>query len=323
MPAEWEPHRAMWLAMPHDEEEWGPYFGDARDAVRKLANMIAESETVMLLVSNREDRVGLHDNIVCHDIPYGDIWLRDTGPIFVETDAGIGGVGFAFNGWGGKYLFEHDQAVAGRIADLAAVPLTSSPLVAEGGSLDGNGQGTFLSTRQCLLNDNRNPGKTEAEVERALEHAVGCKKLIWLDHGLAGDHTDGHVDNIARFVGPSTVVCMEPAGRDDPNAEVLEEIQLALANARTFEGTPLDVVAIPSPGRVEGPAGVMAASYCNFLVANDVVVVPTFGVAADEAALRALSSLFPKRTILPLDAYALLTGGGTVHCISQQEPQHV
>lgn len=323
MPAEWESHHAMWLALPHDEEEWGDYFEEAHSAVRTLANVIATSEHVHLLVSPNRAPTDLHDNITCHQIPFGDIWLRDTGPVFVMRGDEVWAAQFAFNGWGGKYVFEHDSEVATRIAALANVPISSSTLVAEGGGLDCNGRGTFLSTRECLLNDNRNPALSETDVEEALAKALGCKKLIWLDQGLVGDHTDGHVDNVARFVGPNTVVCMSPLGSSDPNAAVLSEIKHALESATTAEGAALEVITIPSPGPIAGPLGPMAASYCNFLIANSCVVVPTFGVASDAQALATMGKLFPNRRIVPLHAYALLTGGGTLHCISQQEPSHV
>ncbi len=313
----------MWLALPHDGEEWASFFPQAQSAVLALANAIAPSEPVRLLVPAGFQRKNLHANVSCHQIPYGDIWLRDTGPIFVKQDTTLRAAGFAFNGWGGKYLFEHDTEVASHIASLAKAPLVASSLVAEGGALDCNGSGTFLSTRQCLLNENRNPNLTDADVEEALAVALGCKDVIWLNRGLAGDHTDGHVDNIARFVAPNTVVCMEPLGTSDPNTDVLAEIFHDLKSAKTVDGIPLEVLSIPSPGRIEGPSGLMAASYCNFLIANQIVIVPTFGVPSDEPALAIMGKLFPKRRIVPLDAYALLTGGGTVHCISQQEPSHV
>lgn len=313
----------MWLALPHDEEEWGSHFSEARVAVLELANAVAVSEPVHLLVSEEADTAGVDANVTCHIAPYGDIWLRDTGPLFVERDQAPGAVSFAFNGWGGKYVFPHDDEVAAHIARLANVPLQTSTLVAEGGAVDGNGVGTFLSTRECLLNANRNPGMDEAAVEQALAQAIGARKVIWLDKGLLGDHTDGHIDNLARFVARATVVCMAPQPGGDPNAEVLIDVRRTLESARTADGEALEIVTLPSPGRVEGPSGVMAASYCNFLIANTCVVVPAFGVPADAEARAILGKLFPTRRIVGLDAYALCTGGGTVHCISQQEPQHL
>ncbi len=318
MPAEWEPHKAVWLAMPHEEEEWGDYFDAAKRSVRQLADALVGSESVQLLV--REVVEGLDRNITQHRADYGDIWLRDTGPVFVWRGQRLEAVDFLFNGWGGKYVFEHDAQVATGIAALAGVSARSNSLIAEGGALDSNGNGTILSTRQCLLNRNRNPGLTEACVEAALAEALGCRKVIWLDRGLVGDHTDGHVDTLARFVSETKVLCMTPSDKSDPNAEVLGEIEAALRQARTVDGCALEVHCLPSPGPIVGPSGLMAASYCNFLIANDCVVVPTFGVHSDAEALVAIAEFFPSRRIVPLDAFALLTGGGTVHCISLQQP---
>jgi len=318
MSAEWEPHKAMWLAMPHDEEEWGDYFDAAKRSVRQLADALVGSESVQLLVRNKVE--GLDPNITQHRADYGDIWLRDTGPVFVWQNQSLEAVTFSFNGWGGKYVFEHDAHVATTVAALAGVPTRTSSLVVEGGALESNGSGTILSTRQCLLNRNRNPGLSEVEVEAALAEALGCRKVIWLDRGIAVDHTDGHVDNLARFVSETAVLCMTPSEKSDPNGEVLSEIEAVLRRSQTADGCALEVHCIPSPGSIEGPQGLMAASYCNFLIANECVVVPTFGVPSDEEALQTIAEFFPSRRIVPLDAFALLTGGGTVHCISLQEP---
>jgi agmatine deiminase len=210
--------------------------------------------------------------------------------------------------------------VAALIGELSHTPLTQHAWVLEGGAVDGNGAGTFLTTRECLLHENRNPGMSQEQVEAQLAIALGARKVIWLERGLRGDHTDGHVDNLARFVGRHRVVHMQASHTDDPNADILKEVADALADARSADGERLEVVALPSPGALHGPAGLMAASYCNFLIANQCVVVPTFDRPSDSVALGIFADLFPKRRIVGLDACALLTGGGTVHCISQQEP---
>ncbi len=312
----------MWLALPHDREEWGRYFDEAYASVVRLANTLARTQEVNLLVPEEGSNHPLHERVTCHAIPYGDIWLRDTGPILVHRSGALEAVTYAFNGWGGKFLFDHDPDVARRVAGLLGVPCRSSSLAAEGGALDSNGLGTFLSTRECLLNENRNPSADALDVERELAATLGCRHVIWVERGLDGDHTDGHVDNVARFVGPHTVACMEPCGHNDPNRDVLLEVHDALRSAHTADGNALEIVSLPSPGGIEGPQGIMAASYCNFLIANRVVIVPTFDVDQDAKALSLLAAVFPERQIVPHPAYALLTGGGTVHCISQQEPRH-
>lgn len=321
MPAEWEAHDALWLAMPHDREEWGEAFEAAVTSVKSLVSELqsAGGERIELLVTEPSE-MPPHPGRREHNLPYGDIWLRDTGPLFVHQAGALTAQGFAFNGWGGKYLFPHDAEVAAQIAKATSTPITHHAWTLEGGAVDGNGAGTFLTTRECLLHNNRNPRMSEAQVEDALAAALGARKVIWLDRGLQGDHTDGHVDNLARFVSPLRVVCMLPDQVGDPNAEVLRDIRSRLAQAHTAEGQALECVELPSPGAVTGPAGLMAASYCNFLITNRCVVVPTFGVAADSEALSIFADLFPERRIVALDACALLTGGGTVHCISQQQP---
>lgn len=256
------------------------------------------------------------------DGDYGDIWFRDTAPVFQSRDRAVA---FGLNGWGGKYVFEHDDKVADTVARLAGADIKRHDFVLEGGAVDGDGAGTFLTTRECLLNPNRNPGwKTEADAEAALKTALGARKIIWLDKGLLNDHTDGHVDNIARFVAPGVVVCQSPSGANDPNAAVLEDVFKVLSESTTADGTPLKVIRIPSPGYVvDAKEEIVPASHLNFLVGNSAVVVPFFtpyiGDAAKEA-VSILQSIFPNRKVVGLSARFLLTGGGAFHCITQQQP---
>jgi agmatine deiminase len=248
---------------------------------------------------------------------FGDIWLRDTGPIFTSPrDAAA----FRFNGWGGKYELPGDDTVAEQIAARAGVSLARHDFVLEGGALDHDGQGTVLTTRQCLLNPNRNRGWRAGDAERALADALGVRKVLWLDQGLMNDHTDGHVDNVARFVAPGVVACPAAYGLDDPNAPVYDAVARDLAGFVDATGAPLKVIRIPSPGRLVGSDHrVIPASHMNFLVANGAVVVPTYGDPPGSWAVQALETLFPGRLVIGLPAIALLTGGGAFHCITQQE----
>ncbi len=252
---------------------------------------------------------------------FGDVWLRDTGPIFTQGGEAPTAASFRFNGWGGKYVLEGDDAVAGQIAAAAGAPLTANDFVLEGGAIDHDGFGAVLTTRQCLLNPNRNPGWTQGEAEAALVKALGARKVLWLGDGLEGDHTDGHVDNLARFVAPGVVACPVAFGRDDPNAEVYDQTARLLAGMTDARGAPLQVARIPSPGLIENEDGeAVPASHMNFIIANGAVIAPLYSEAAATFALEALRSLFPERAVIGLPSTALLTGGGSFHCISQQEP---
>jgi agmatine deiminase len=246
---------------------------------------------------------------------FGDIWLRDTGPIFTARGEAAA---FAFNGWGGKYILDGDEAVAGTIATGAS--LKRHPFVLEGGAIDHDGEGTVLTTRQCLLNPNRNRGWREGEAERALSEALGARKVLWLDQGLMNDHTDGHIDNLARFVAPGAVACPASLGEDDPNAAIYDAAARALSGMEDAAGRRLRVERIPSPGRIVADHRVQPASHMNFVIANTAVIAPTYGGRAGEWAIEALEALFPGRAVIGLPSTALLTGGGSFHCITQQEP---
>jgi len=256
-------------------------------------------------------------------VPVGDIWLRDTAPIFVKDEQGaLRAACFGFNGWGRKYLLPGDDRVAGRVAARSGLPRTDHAWVLEGGSVEVDGEGTLLTTRQCLLNPNRNPGLDTAEIEAALADGLGAEKVLWLDEGLINDHTDGHIDTLARFAAPGVVVCMEARDGADPNAAVLDRLATDLATMTDARGRTLQVVRIPSPGLVlDGEGEVMPASYVNFYIGNRSVVVPTYGTAYDEAAVDALAPLFPGRRVVGRSARAILSGGGAFHCITQQQPE--
>jgi agmatine deiminase len=326
-PAEWDAHDACWVAWPSAADLWLENLAPAREAWVAMARAIAEGERLDVLVPDAKEERAARAALGAvearfHHVPFGDIWLRDTAPIFVRDAAGrVSAARFGFNGWGGKYVFDHDDKVAARVAALAGLPATSAPWILEGGSIDVDGEGTCLTTRQCLLNPNRNPGMDARAIEAGLGAMLGITKTIWLGDGLMNDHTDGHVDNVARFVAPGVVVCMQALSTDDPNHAALEALAGELAAATDARGRKLEVVRIPSPGRVVDEDGrVVPASFANFYIGNRAVVVPTYGTRWDDEVVARIGSLFPGRRAVGVHARAILSGGGAFHCITQQQP---
>ncbi|MBC7770440.1 MAG: agmatine deiminase family protein [Phycisphaerales bacterium] len=324
IPAEWRPHKAIWTGWPSAADLWGEDLEPARAEVASMVRALWDQgggDKVRILAHGREAEATakLALGQAADVIPgaFGDIWFRDSGPIFTNDGRAIG---FQFNGWGEKYVLPHDDEVSARIALLANVNYKRHDFILEGGAIEMDGEGALLTTRQCLLNRNRNAHWTEEGAEAALKKALGIEKVLWLDEGLMNDHTDGHIDNLARFVAPGVVVCQAPFSRDDPNHDVLEEIALSLAAMRDAQGRKLEVVRIPSPGAVEDEDGdIVPASHMNFIIGNSTVVVPIYSGSGDDA-VNALAPLFPGRKVLGLSSHAILTGGGSFHCITQQEP---
>lgn len=335
-PAEWEKHEAVWLAWPSHARLWGDTLQEAQREFVALCEAIADVDPAtelprgerleVLLRSPRDEpeaSIALDGlGVRFQKQAYGDIWVRDTLPVFLRDQGGdIGSTRFVFNGWGGKYRLEGDGDLATRVQTIVGGPKFAMPFVCEGGAIDVDGEGTVLTTKQCLLNPNRNPQTDQRAIERVLGEALGVKKVIWLERGLLNDHTDGHVDTLARFVAPGVVVCMVPTGYDDPNAEVLQDVLRALESVVDAKGRGLQVVKMPSPGRVVNEEGeIMPASYTNFYIANTTVIVPTYGTQWDDAAVEALVPLFPSHKVIGLSAKTILEGGGAFHCITQQQP---
>lgn len=328
VPAEWTSHQAMWVGFPSHADLWEDDLAAAQREVAALARALAGpgAERVRMLVCGDEAEAAartLLDGVGVEFVrgQFGDVWLRDTGPIFAKDGDARPALAFRFNGWGGKYVLDNDDQVAEQLAAATGAPRIDHDFVLEGGALDHDGFGTVLTTRQCLLNPNRNPGWTEAAAEDALATALGARKVLWLGDGLLNDHTDGHVDNLARFVAPGVVACPVAAGQDDPNAGVYDDVARLLHGLRDARGASLQVLRAPSPGRVAGADGRPApASHMNFVIANEAVIAPTYGGKGAGLMLEALKSMFPEREVIGLPSTALLTGGGSFHCITQQVP---
>ena len=317
---EWAPHEAVWIGFPSDPELW---LADLKDAEREVAAFAAavhaggKGEEVRLVAAHEDAAAAARELAPFAKVivePFGDIWLRDTGPIVVGTGKARRAAGFGFNGWGGKYELEGDEDLGARLAAAAGLPYAKADWVLEGGAIDQDGSGTVLTTEQCLLNPNRNPGLSREDVEQRLERDLGFERVVWLGEGLANDHTDGHIDNLARFIAPGRVVVPAP-DPGDPNEAVYRDARRRLRAAK------LDVVTMPSPGRIERGGDLIPASYINFYIGNAVVVVPQYGAPNDRGAVTVIQALFPERKAVGLRADHILTGGGSFHCISQQIPR--
>ena len=314
--AEWAHHEAVWIGFPSHAELWLEDLDPARTEVVAFASAVhaeGRGETVILVAADDEAaqvarRLAPFAQVVVE--PFGDIWLRDTAPIIVGDGTAHQ---FVFNGWGGKYDLPGDDTIGQRLADTRDLPVHACDWVLEGGAIDGDGTGIVVTTEQCLLNHNRNPTLTRADITERLRNDLGFEKVVWLGEGLLNDHTDGHVDNLARFVGEGRVAIPE-ATENDPNWQVYQHAK------RDAEAAGLEVVSIPSPGRVLRDDEIVPASYMNFYIGNAAVVVPLYGAENDDAAVAAIQAIFPDRQVVGQRADHILTGGGSFHCISQQIP---
>jgi agmatine deiminase len=319
-PPEWAEHEWVWIGFPSHADLWEDDLEPARLEVAAFARAVhadGAGEEVRLVAADPASAAaaaGLAPFATVVQEPFGDIWLRDTGPIILKSGAGREPRSFRFNGWGGKYELEGDDTVGLRLAEGAGMEARRCDWILEGGAIDVDGTGLAVTTEQCLLNPNRNPGMTREEVEARLRDDLGIERLLWLGEGLLGDHTNGHVDNLARFVAQGTLAIPEPAGDDDPNAAVYRD---ARARAEAFG---LKVVPFPSPGRIERDGEIVPASYMNFYIGNAAVVAPLYGAPNDAKAVATLTRLFPERRSVGIEAPHALTGGGSFHCISQQVP---
>lgn len=327
VPAEWEAHACIWTCWPSHPELWaGDLLEEARTQIAGMVKTLAEGDKVKVLAYGNEafnsamKALGPTAKVI--KAKFGDIWLRDTGPIFATLNGKPAALRFRTNGWGQKYIYEFDDQVGDAVAEGSGIPITRNDFIVEGGALEHDGQGTLLTTKQCLLNKNRNTGWSQEKIEDALRHMLGAKKVLWLGEGMINDHTDGHIDNIARFVAPGVVVCQSPTGKNDPNTKIFDDIASALEKMTDATGKKLEVIRIPSPGLVKDDSGdIIPASHMNFIIGNKTVAVPTYGTPSAARAVADLQDLFPKHKVVGLPSNAVLTGGGSFHCITQQEPK--
>jgi agmatine deiminase len=333
MPAEWHPHASTWLTWPKDPVTWPDRVPQAQDIFVTFIEALTPHERVDLLVDDADVEAdvrarcrarGVHlDRLVCHHVPTVDSWIRDYGPNFLVNDAGdLAFNHWIFNAWGNKYdSLLRDADVPRRLDVLADAPRFEPGIVLEGGSIDVDGNETVLTTEQCLLNPNRNPSLSREEIETHLRDYLGVRQVLWLGEGIEGDDTDGHVDDITRFVSPDTIVTVVENDPADPNHAPLADNLRRLELALNAFGHPYRVVTLPMPGVVpDGEGGRLPASYANFYIANGVVLVPVYGHANDQRALDILAPLFPTRRLVPIPCEPLVWGMGSIHCVTQQQP---
>jgi agmatine deiminase len=335
MPAEWEPHAATWLAWPHNRDTWPGRLQQVQAIYAQIITVLQNQESVNLLVNDaamasQVSRLlmahGPHtNNITLFQCPTADAWLRDSGPIFLTSATGmvpaLGLVDWGFNAWGRKYPeMLVDDGLPRQIADVLGLPRFRPGIVLEGGSIDVNGRGSCLTTEQCLLHPNRNPHLERPDLERYLHDYLGVRHVIWLGEGIAGDDTDGHVDDIARFVNPTTVVCALVEDPQDVNYAALQDNYRRLQAATDQNGRLLHVVPLPMPDPVWTGEACLPASYANFYIANGVVLVPTYDHPQDRVALAVLQNLFTDHRVIGIPCEPLMWGLGAIHCITQQQP---
>lgn len=328
MPAEWESHEGTWLAWPHNVSHWPGKFEPIPLAFAKIARALATGgEKVFILVNDAvmegtaRDAIGDCRGIEFFRFPTNTSWTRDFGPIFVRNERGERVVlDWIFNTWGGKYPpWDLDDAIPQKIAAQFGVPLVQPGIVLEGGSIDVNGKGTVLTTEQCLLHPNRNPSLSRGEIEKYIADYLGGINVLWLKEGIVGDDTDGHIDDIARFVNPTTVLAVEEKNPRDENYALLQKNLEDLHRMKDQDGLPFKIVIIPMPDPVVYRGQRLPASYTNFYMANTAVLVPTFNCDKDAIALAAIAELFPERKVIGIDCSDLIWGLGTIHCSTQQQ----
>lgn len=337
MPAEWETHEATWLSWPHNVETWpGKRLAQVRDVYLQMLEALLPGEKVRLLVNDEAEKeqvlkflkpkINLN-NLELHKIPTVDAWIRDYGPTFVKKkDGARAWCKWIFNAWGGKYasLMEDTHVFSllkkGSAAELINAPCFPLNINLEGGSIEVNGEGTCLTTEQCLLNKNRNPQLSKSQIEKHLRDYLGVSQIIWLNEGIVGDDTDGHIDDIVRFVNKNTILAVREKDTKDPNHEILEENWERLKHAKDENGKPWNLAELPMPGPVVDGDVRLPASYANFYIANKAVLLPVYSHRNDKRAAQILQEFFPKHEIASIECSTLVYGLGAIHCVSQQEP---
>jgi len=337
MPAEWEPHSDTWLAWPHNLETWNEYdLHEIEKVFIEIIRNLIDGERISILISDEVYKYKistmLHrekvstDSVRFHIIPTDDAWARDFGPNFLARETPIGRQiavnRWRFNAWGEKYPWEKDNQAQREIVREVKLPWFDPGIVLEGGAIDVNGKGVCMTTTSCLLNPNRNGDISQKKIEGYLKDYIGAHKVIWINAGIEGDDTDGHIDNLARFINPTTIAYVSEEDKNDDNYSRLKSIPETLKNATDHDGKPFSLVALPMPVPIRHGATRLPASYANFYIGNRSVLVPSFHQKKDETAINILKPYFPRKKIIPIDSRILVQGQGGIHCITQQQPAH-
>lgn len=335
MPAEWHPHESTWLVWPKNSQTWPDQVPEVQELYLQIVTLLAFQERVDLLVDDPDtadtvadklrERNAPLEQVAFHPIPTADSWIRDYGPNFLlrqtRGEVELAFNHWRFNAWGNKYEdLKRDANIPARMEPVLKVPRFAPELVLEGGAIEVNGEGICLTTQECLLNPTRNPGQSKPEIEQILRSYLGVQQILWLRAGIAGDDTDGHVDNMARFVKPDSLVCSLEEDPSEENYPPLQENYQRLQAVRDGNGSPLEVIPLPMPGKLETEQGRLPASYSNFYIANQLVLMPTFADKNDARAEEILQKVFPTRKVIGLDCRSAVWGLGTLHCLTLQQP---
>jgi agmatine deiminase len=334
MPAEWEPHQATWLSWPHNVETWPDELARVEEIMAQCVKALTPHEAVHVNVNDAAherhvravlDVAGVRGSVQFHRVPTDDAWIRDHGAIFIvkeeERVQSLAATDWGFNSWGGKYPpWEADNRVPAAMAEFLGIPRFEGSMILEGGSIDVNGMGVLLTTEQCLLNPNRNPHLKREQIEARLRNYLGVQDIFWLGEGIVGDDTDGHVDDITRFVSPDTVVTVVEEDRSDENYPLLQENLERLREVTLPGGAHLNITTLPMPLPIIVKGQRMPASYANFYIANEVVLLPVYEDPKDAQAIQVMQRLFPSREVVPIDCRDVIWGLGAIHCLTQQVP---
>lgn len=329
MPAEWEKHKATWLTWPHDEAHWPGKFEKIEPIFARMVKELSVGEDVNILVHDDEVRASVEKHLAdvdrvrvfLHRVPNNFAWARDHGPIFVKNEKGDRRIlNWKYNAWGNKYVYGLDDKIPAAVGEILNVPVVDVPMVLEGGSIDVNGKGTLLTTSSCLFNRNRNPQLSHEEIENNLQKFLGVGNVVWLENEIVGDDTNGHIDDMSRFVSERTIFTVVEKNEQDENFVCLKRNLELLKAARDQNGESFEIIEVPMPDPVVYEGNRLPASYSNFYIGNEAVLLPVYNCANDQIAEQALEKAFPERRIVPIDCTDLIWGLGAFHCLTQQEP---